>query len=135
MMKSNKSLLIWRFLRQQALPIFMLVYTKKMWDIVGENICGFVLQFFNIGVLPEGVNDILLALIPKVAKPEMVTQLRPISLCNISYKIITKAMMNRLKKILPKIISPNQSSFIPRSQVYDNVIIYQEVLHTIRIRK
>lgn len=50
-----------------------------------------------------------------------VSQLRPISLCNICYKIITKALTNRLKRIMPILIGPNQSSF------------YQEVLHSMRM--
>ncbi|XP_019166798.1 PREDICTED: uncharacterized protein LOC109162582 [Ipomoea nil] len=62
----------------------------------------------------------------RVKDPENIRQFRPISLCNVSYKIITKTIINRLKLILPKIVGPFQSSFVPGRQISDNVIIFQE---------
>jgi len=62
----------------------------------------------------------------------MVTQLRPIGLCNVAYKVTTKCLVNRLKPILGKLVSPTQSSFVPGRQISDNRIIVQEVLHSMR---
>ena len=54
----------------------------------------------------------------------------PISLCNTGYKIITKIMANRLKRILPKLIPENQGGFVRGRQILDNIILVQEAIHT-----
>lgn len=59
------------------------------------------------------------------------SHLRLISLCNVIYKIITKVMMNRLKGIMPWITSPNQIIFVSFRPIVNNIVIYQEVLHTL----
>lgn len=82
--------------------------------------------------MPTRLNDTIISLIPKVANPTLVNQFRPISLCNVSYKVITKAMTNRIKDIMRCIIGPEQSSFVPERQITDNILVYQEVLHSMR---
>lgn len=86
------------------------IFYKKCWDIVGENVIAEVLYVLNGGPMPEGWNDTCVVLIPKVQSPESMKDLRPISLCNVVYKLISKVLANRLKQILPDIISPNQCS-------------------------
>lgn len=49
-----------------------------------------------------------------------------------SFKLVTKVLVNRLKTIIEEIVSPNQSSFIPRRQLTDNIIICQEMIHTLK---
>ena len=74
----------------------------------------------------------LLVLIPKIKHPELITQLRPTNLCNVYYKVITRTLTNILKEVMPSLVAPNQSSFVPGRQITDNIIIYQEVLHSMR---
>ena len=62
-------------------------FYQHMWDMVGDTICRFSLDFFHTGVL-EGLNKTLLTLIPKVSTPEFISQFRPISLCNVTYKML-----------------------------------------------
>jgi hypothetical protein len=80
---------------------------------MGEEITTEVLQAINACVIPDRWNETNIVLIPKVDSPEVVTQFRPISLCNVIYKIISKMLSNRLKLILPEVISPMQSAFVP----------------------
>ncbi|XP_028055196.1 uncharacterized protein LOC114259389 [Camellia sinensis] len=81
------------------------------------------------------INETLIVLIPKIDNPENIRQFRPISLCNVSYKIITKLIVGRIRPLLDNLICPNQSSFIPGRNTTDNIIITQEILHSLRNKK
>ena len=75
-------------------------------------------------------NSAFLALIPKERKAKSFDRFRPISLCNIGYKIITKSMASRLKTILPYLIPENQGGFVKGRKIGDNVILVQEAIHS-----
>ncbi|KAG7585751.1 Pentatricopeptide repeat [Arabidopsis thaliana x Arabidopsis arenosa] len=111
------------------------VFYQTCWEVVGPSVVRFVLNFFESGILPAETNDALLVLIAKVAQPEKITQFRPISLCNVLFKIITKTMVLRLKKVMPKLIGPAQASFIPGRLSTDNIVLVQEAVHSMRRKK
>ena len=111
---------------------FQPVFYQKCWETVGASVVKFACLFFETGKLPEGSNDALVVLILKVLKPENITQFRPISLCNVLFKIITKAMVGRLKEIMKKLIGPAQASFIPGRLSADNIVVVQEAVHSMR---
>ena len=89
------------------------VFFKRYWNLIGEEITLEVLDAINSKQIPAEWNDTTVVMIPKIDSPELVTQFRPISLCNVLYKIISKMLAQRLKSILPEIISPTQSAFVP----------------------
>ena len=85
--------------------------------------------------MPTGWNETTIVLIPKVSQPEHVKDLRPISLCNVLYKIISKVLSNRLKKVLPDVMSPTQSAFVPGRLISDNILIAYEMTHYMQKKK
>ncbi|XP_019087479.1 PREDICTED: uncharacterized protein LOC109127334 [Camelina sativa] len=73
-----------------------------------------VKDFFEMGSFDPRLNETNICMIPKNEKPREMGEFRPISLCNVSYKIISKVLSNRLRKALPKLISETQLAFVAR---------------------
>ncbi|KAI5323749.1 hypothetical protein L3X38_032821 [Prunus dulcis] len=86
-------------------------------------------DFFTNNIPLQDLNHTNITIIPKVDSPETVNHYRPISLCNVSYKIITKILVNRLKPLLSKCISRNQGAFGPGRSIFDNILIAHELFH------
>ena len=114
---------------------FQPVFYQKFWAVVQPNVTQLVKDVLMGHDFPDGLNNAFLVLIPKSEVPSRPNQFRSIGLCNIVYKLVTKVIVNRLKPILPQLISPTQCSFVPRRQITDNVIIVQEMLHSMRAKQ
>jgi hypothetical protein len=91
---------------------FYLIY----WHIIQKDLdC--MIQYVQKSVrMGSSTNSSFLALIPKEKNPSSFAHLRPISLCNVSYKIITKIIANRINPLLPKLISPNQGGLLKKGK-------------------
>jgi len=88
--------------------------------------CGKVIGF---------VNSTFLTLIPKVNNPSTFGDYRPIALCNLCYKLITKVITNRIKPILPQTLSGEQLGFLKGRQILDSISTAQECLHSVKKKK
>ena len=111
------------------------LFYQKFWHIVGDNVVFAVLEFLNTSYRLPGLNHTYIVLIPKIKNPVKVFDYRPISLCNVIYKIIAKVLANRLKQVLPYIISPTQSTFVLGRLIIDNVLVAYKALHTMHGHK
>ena len=80
-------------------------FFQRHWDICGAEVCSVVLRALKGDDNVEDINSTCIVLIPKVECAEDIGQFRPISLCNVIYKIASKVLANRLRVILPEIIS------------------------------
>ncbi|KAK2664375.1 hypothetical protein Ddye_002949 [Dipteronia dyeriana] len=110
-------------------------FYQRYWDTIGPNVVAACLDVLNGGAPVFETNKTVITLILKVQTPESMAEFRPISLCNVLYKIIAKVLTNRLRSVLGKIISENQYAFIPGRLIDDNTIVGLECLYRINKRK
>lgn len=111
------------------------MFYQHYWHIVGSLVTQVVLDCLNGGSDLSFVNSTLVVLIPKVCNPVSVGDFRPISLCNVLYKIVSKVLVNRLKYVLPSIIFYSQSAFVANHLITDNVLVVYELTHAIKLTK
>ncbi|KAL2243965.1 UNVERIFIED_CONTAM: hypothetical protein Sindi_0514500 [Sesamum indicum] len=102
-------------------------FFKGAWTVVGDEVTRALLDFFATGKLLKHVNCTLLVVIPKVHSPITVADFRPISCCNVIYKVIAKLLVQRLSVVLGKLVSPYQAAFIPDRSIGDNIMMAQEL--------
>ncbi|GJS13862.1 RNA-directed DNA polymerase, eukaryota, reverse transcriptase zinc-binding domain protein [Tanacetum coccineum] len=103
-------------------------FFKKAWEVVGNDVCLAVKEFFRKGKILGEVNATLIALILKTTTPSKVSEFRPIACCNVIYKCISKILTSRIKQGLNKIVNINQSAFIPGRHIQDNILLAQELM-------
>lgn len=105
------------------------------WELLGPGVSTMVLDFVNSGEMPHSINKTTIVLIPKIKHPQEMKQFRPISLCNVIYKICSKILANRLWGFLDEIIAKEQSAFVSGGLIIDNVLVAYECTTTSRGRK
>ena len=99
------------------------IIKEKVWEIVEESRC-------KHGVL-KAFNANFLTLIPKGEGVYSPDKFRPIALCNVIYKIISKVTANLLKPLLLGLISPDQLGFVEGRQIMDGIIVVHETIHSL----
>lgn len=110
-------------------------FFQKHWKIVGKDVVQMVRNFFASGEISSELNATNIVLISKKKGPTMMSELRPISLCNVLVKIITKVLANRLKKTLDSVVSENQSAFMSGRLISDNIMVSYEVMHYLKRKR
>ena len=105
------------------------IFFQKYWDVVGNDVTSMVLNVLNCNKSIVEINKTYITLVPKTKSPTKMTEYKPISLCNVVYKLISKVLANRLKVTLPHLITENQSVFLSERLITDNVLVAFEVMH------
>ena len=111
------------------------LFYHHFWPTVKSFIILTTLDFLNHGVSPPKFHDTHIVLIPKIKNREKVTDYRPISLCNVAYKIVSKMVANRMKLALQEIIGENQSAFVAERLITDNVLVAHGMMTHISKKK
>ena len=103
-------------------------------DLMGQELLSAVDSTRVLGLIPPSLNATFLTLIPKLDKPQTFTDFRPISLCNLLYKLIAKVIAVRLKPFLDTGITPEHFGFLKGRQITEPIGIVQEILHTVKTK-
>jgi len=109
---------------------FIARFLQSCWSTINKDLLRMVRKSQSCSKIGGNTNSAFLALLPKEKGASNFSRFRPISLCNTSYKLITKIISIRLKNILPDIIPENQGGFIKGRKILDNIVLVQEVVHS-----
>ncbi|CAN1804672.1 Putative ribonuclease H protein At1g65750 [Linum perenne] len=110
-------------------------FYQKFWDVVGVELVKDCNQWLRSKSVPNEARATDIVLLPKKENATRMADLRPISLCNVRYRIVAKVLANRLRNIMTDIIPEEQSAFIRGRSIVDNVLIAFETLHTLNLRR
>lgn len=110
-------------------------FFQRFWLVVGSSVIEEIKLIFAEKRIANYINTTHIALIPKIQGPVMLGNYKPISLCNTVYKVLTKIVVAKLRPYLGKLISPLQTAFVPGRKGMDNVIIAQELIHSLSRKK
>lgn len=111
------------------------VFFKRLWSIVGEAMHHFVRRMIEEREISYEATEATLMLIHKEAKPSIMHGFWPLSLCNVTYKLASKIIVNRLKDVMKELISQCQASIVPGHERLDNAVVCQEFVHSMRYRR
>ncbi|KAK6164390.1 hypothetical protein DH2020_001254 [Rehmannia glutinosa] len=109
---------------------FHAIFFQKHWSLLKKDVTSACLDVLNHGRSVKSINETIIVLIPKKKNPKRLSDFRPISLCSVLYKIISRTLAARLKKILAPLIAENQGAFVPGRLISDNAIMSFELLHS-----
>jgi len=109
-------------------------FYQHFWNLCSDDIFKECCGWLDTGHFPLDLNITNIALIPKGSMQVSMKDWRPIELCIVLYKIISKVLANRLKKVLLKCLSDNHSAFIPDRSILDNAMVAIEVLNFMKAK-
>jgi hypothetical protein len=110
-------------------------FFSSFFDLVSEDLVQVVEESRNFGNIPGCLNSTFLTLIPKENNPSSFGDYRPISLCNLCYKLISKVISNRIKPFLSSQLSEEQLGFLEGRRIQDAIGTAFECLHSISKRE
>ncbi|XP_060200779.1 uncharacterized protein LOC132629052 [Lycium barbarum] len=103
-------------------------FFRAAWSVIGNDVTEAILEFFENRKLLKQINSTIISLIPKVDAPELASQFRPISCCNVIYKCISKMICMRLRKAISVVVASNQAAFVEGRSLIHNVLICHDLL-------
>jgi hypothetical protein len=109
-------------------------FFQNFWHLCGDEVFVAAKDWLQRGYFPSSLNETNICLIPKCDSLKSMKEFRPISLCNVLYKMVSKLLANRLKLVIDKCISEEQSAFVEGRSITDNALIAIEIIHALKRR-
>eukprot|EP00253_Pinus_taeda_P023386 PITA_23386 len=110
-------------------------FFHEFWELISTEVWELVEESRSMHWLLPSLNSTFIALVPKGEESNTPDKFRPIALCNVIYKLISKVVANRLKPLLPLLILPEQTGYVEGRQIMDGIILSKEVIHSLKILK
>ncbi|XP_020681551.1 uncharacterized protein LOC110098935 [Dendrobium catenatum] len=110
-------------------------FYKYYWDIVWKDLWNAINSFFTNGCMRKDWKDTLIVLIAKVKNPLLPSNYCPFSLCQTNYKVVATMLVNRLKMCMPKLITEEQMTFIPRRSISEHCLLAPKILHKFKVSR
>ena len=101
------------------------LFYQHFWSTVNHDVTSSILSWLNLGTIPTPLNHTFITLVPKINSLEYAHR-------NVLYKIYSKVLANRLKKLLPSIITEHQSAFTKDRLISNNILVAFETLHSMQ---
>ena len=107
---------------------FMVAFWQCCWEFVKEEVLEMFKEFHEQNAFLKSLNNTFLVLLPKKGGAEELGDFRPISLLGGLYKLLAKVLANRIKKVIGKVVSPDQNAFVMGRQILEASLIANEVI-------
>ncbi|WOL01242.1 hypothetical protein Cni_G09958 [Canna indica] len=104
-------------------------FYKSCWSIIKDDVIAAILEFFRTGKILNEVNITSITLIPKKENTNSFSDYHPLSICKMIYIFISKLIANRLKVVLPDLISSTQHAFIRGRLIHENIALCHSLMH------
>ncbi|WP_419584354.1 reverse transcriptase domain-containing protein, partial [Thiolapillus sp.] len=109
---------------------FTVEFYKFFWNDLGSFLVRAINESFKKESLSSPQKEGIITLLPKGDKPrQFLKNWRPITLLNVSYKIASGCIANRIKRILPDIIHSDQTGFVSGRCISENTRLLYDVIH------
>jgi len=114
---------------------FTTMFFHSFWEMIKQEVWQIIKESRALHWLLPSLNSTFIALIPKEEDSISPEKFRSIALCNVIYKVISKVVANRLKPLLPLLISPEQSGCVEGRQIMDGILLTHEIIHFLKQSK
>jgi hypothetical protein len=121
--------------KSPGLDEFPAEFYQVFWEAIKTDLMALFHEFHQDLLMLYSLNFGTIILLPKCEEAVKIQQFRTICLLNVSFKIFTKILTNRLSLVAQKVIQPTQMACIPSTNIMEGVIVLHETIHELHRKK